>query len=126
MVAADAGTEPRGTLLIGPTSSPDAASSATRPPGDRRSPRDAILRTWDDLAQALIETASRLGDRRNPGSSRVEPTLRFLVGRGYLEVSPSETSGREKSVRLTVQARDYLTAHLRKTARIVKNPPAKP
>lgn len=78
---ANAAPETLGTLLV------DAGAegrAVARPARDRRSPRDAIRRAWDDLAHAVVEVAARLGDRREPDPGRPTPALRFLVDRGYL------------------------------------------
>jgi hypothetical protein len=49
-----------------------------------RSPRDAVLEAWAMVGQALIKSASALGDRRAPAPLRPEDAARYLIDRGWL------------------------------------------
>ena len=79
-----------GVILADPQSSgglADPAATQARDALDRlaaRSPRDAVLEAWSEIGQALVKSATRLGDRRAPAPTRAEDAARFLADRGWL------------------------------------------
>ena len=97
-VAAGDNTELAGTMVAREASTATtvlvAAGSKSEPKSRRSleaclkvcegSPRVGVLEVWDDLSQALVQAAIRLGDRRAVGAVRVESAVRFLVDRGWL------------------------------------------
>jgi DNA-binding MarR family transcriptional regulator len=84
--------------------------------GDRGFPDGRVLRMCARNEEITIsEIARELGITRQ-GASKIAANLRE---RNYVTVSPSITSGREKNVKLTPRALDYLSAH-RKAARKVE------
>jgi DNA-binding MarR family transcriptional regulator len=77
------------------------ASGTTGAP-DRR-----VLRLCSETAEVTISEIGReLGITRQ-AASKIVAALR---DRGYVSLSPSSTDGREKMVRLTAHALDYLSA----------------
>jgi DNA-binding MarR family transcriptional regulator len=84
---------------------------------NRKLPDGRVLRI---CATSTETTASQIG--RELGISRQGATklVNGLRDRGYVEVVASATSGREKTVSLTAQANDYLTAQ-RKAARTIEH-----
>jgi DNA-binding MarR family transcriptional regulator len=82
---------------------------------DRRPPDGRVLRLCaDDASMTVSQIGRHLGITRQ-GAAKI---VNSLVERRYLEVSPSGTNGREKTVRLTPHAERYLTAHRAATRRI--------
>jgi len=82
---------------------------------ERRFPDGRVLRFCAGPSGATVAQIGRhLGITRQ-GAAKI---VNRLVAWDYLEVSPSETSGREKSVRLTPHAWAYLTAHRAAARRI--------
>lgn len=49
-----------------------------------RSPRDAVLDAWSEVSQALIRSATALGDRRAHAPVVAEDAARALADRGHL------------------------------------------
>jgi DNA-binding MarR family transcriptional regulator len=73
---------------------------------DRKFPETPVLRLCSDPEGITIsEISQRLGITRQ-GASK---TVGRLRDRGYLAVTPSPTSGREKIVTLSTRALEYLT-----------------
>jgi len=73
---------------------------------DREFPETPVLRLCSDPEGITIsEISQRLGITRQ-GASKIVGRLR---DRGYLAVTPSPTSGREKIVTLSTRALEYLT-----------------
>ena len=84
---------------------------------DRRFPDGRVLRICRDAGGTTIARIGReLGITRQ-GASKIVASLRQ---RGYLSVEPSATSAREKTVRITPRALEYLAAH-RKAARRIEH-----
>ena len=84
---------------------------------DRRFPDGRVLRMCRDAGGTTIARIGReLGITRQ-GAGKVVASLRQ---RGYLSVEPSATSAREKTVRITPRALEYLAAH-RKAARRIEH-----
>jgi len=84
--------------------------------GDRGRPDGRVLRMCAGPAGTTTSHIGReLGITRQ-GAGKIVSGLR---ARGYVEVTGSPTSGREKTVRLTARAHDYLAAH-RKAARSIE------
>jgi DNA-binding MarR family transcriptional regulator len=83
---------------------------------DRRFPDGRVLRICSKSAEATISQIGReLGITRQ-GASKVIASLR---ARGYVTLKASPTDGREKIVKLTARASDYLAAQ-RKAARAIE------
>lgn len=83
--------------------------------GERRFPDGRVLRFCSEPSGSTISAIGReLGITRQ-GASKVVAHLR---DRGYLTVSDSSTSGREKSVSLTPRGVDYLKAQREATRAI--------
>jgi DNA-binding MarR family transcriptional regulator len=84
--------------------------------GDHGFPDGRVLRICAEYERPTIAQIGReLGISRQ-GAGKIVASLRE---RGYLTVTESATSGREKVVALTPRARDYLAAH-RKAARRIE------
>jgi DNA-binding MarR family transcriptional regulator len=84
--------------------------------GDRTLPDGRVLRLCTGPAGTTTSHIGReLGITRQ-GAGKIVSSLR---DRGYVEVTGSPTSGREKTVTLTARAHDYLAAH-RKAARSIE------
>jgi DNA-binding MarR family transcriptional regulator len=84
--------------------------------GDRGFPDGRVLRICSRSSEMTIAQIGReLGITRQ-GAGKSVASLR---DRGYLTLSASATSGREKNVQLTQRATDYLAAH-RKAARKIE------
>ncbi len=84
--------------------------------GDRGFPDGRVLRMCAGPSGTSISDVSRRLGITRQGAAKIVNGLR---DRGYVAVSPSPTSGREKLVTLTPRALDYLAAH-RKAARTVE------
>jgi DNA-binding MarR family transcriptional regulator len=85
--------------------------------GERRFPDGRVLRTCADNAGATISAIGReLGITRQ-GASKV---VAHLCDRGYVVVTDSTTSKRERSVVLTARGIDYLT-HQRAAAQAIED-----
>jgi DNA-binding MarR family transcriptional regulator len=80
---------------------------------DRGFPDGRVLRICSNSEQATISQIGRQLGITRQGASKIVASLR---DRRYVTVSASTTSGREKLVRLTPRAIDYLAAQ-RKAAR---------
>jgi DNA-binding MarR family transcriptional regulator len=75
---------------------------------DRRLPDGRVLRLCDRVPGTTIADIGReLGISRQ-GAAKLVHSLR---DRGYVTLAASKTSGREKTVKITPRARDYLRAH---------------
>ena len=74
---------------------------------DRGFPDGRVLRMCRDSSQMTISQIGRELGMTRQGAGKVVATLR---DRHYVTVVPSPTSGREKIVRLTPRAVDYLAA----------------
>ena len=84
--------------------------------GDRGFPDGRVLRICSRCAETTISQIGReLGITRQ-GAGKVVASLR---DRGYVTLSASATDGREKVVKLTQRAIDYLAAH-RNAARSIE------
>jgi DNA-binding MarR family transcriptional regulator len=84
---------------------------------DRRFPDGRVLRMCRDSAETTISQIGRQLGITRQGASKAVASLR---NRGYVTVSASPTSGREKVVSLTPRALEYLAAQ-RKAARMIEN-----
>jgi DNA-binding MarR family transcriptional regulator len=82
---------------------------------DRRLPDGRVLRL---CAAPLGVTVSWIGRELGITRQGAAKIVNSLVTRDYLEISPSATSGREKTVRLTARAHSYLAAHRAAARRI--------
>jgi DNA-binding MarR family transcriptional regulator len=84
--------------------------------GDRGFPDGRVLRMCSDPAETTISQIGRQLGITRQGASKIVASLR---GRRYVTVSASATDGREKIVKLTPRAVDYLAAQ-RKAARTIE------
>jgi DNA-binding MarR family transcriptional regulator len=84
--------------------------------GDRGFPNGRVLRICAQAGATTIAQIGRELEITRQGAAKLVASLR---GRGYVTVEPSATSGREKTVRLTPRAVEYLDAH-RKAARRIE------
>jgi DNA-binding MarR family transcriptional regulator len=84
--------------------------------GDRGFPDGRVLRICARAGKTTIAQIGRELEITRQGAAKIVAGLR---DRGYLTVEASATSGREKTVRLTPRAGDYLEAH-RKAARRIE------
>ena len=84
---------------------------------DRRFPDGRVLRMCSDPAGSTISHLGRQLGITRQGAGKI---VAHLCDRGYLEVRPSTTSGREKTVKVTPRALEYLAAQ-RKAARQIEN-----
>jgi DNA-binding MarR family transcriptional regulator len=82
---------------------------------DRAFPDGRVLRMCRDGDTTTSQIGRELGISRQ-GASKVVANLR---ARGYVSVEPSTTSGREKVVKITPRALEYLAAH-RTAARAIE------
>jgi DNA-binding MarR family transcriptional regulator len=85
--------------------------------GERRFPDGRVLRLCSPQTGSTISAIGRELCITRQGASKVVGHLR---DRGYVAVTDSATSGREKSVTLTASGNDYLQAQ-RAAARAVEN-----
>ncbi|HEY3728519.1 MAG TPA: MarR family transcriptional regulator [Solirubrobacteraceae bacterium] len=83
--------------------------------GDRRFPDGRALRICSRAGEPTISQIGRELEITRQGAAKIVARLR---DRGYLTVSPSATNGREKTVKLTRRATDYLEAHRTAARRI--------
>ncbi|ABD11556.1 transcriptional regulator [Frankia casuarinae] len=82
---------------------------------ERQFPDGRVLRFCAGSSGATVAQIGRhLGITRQ-GAAKI---VNRLVTSDYLEVSPSETSGRENTVRLTLHGQAYLTTHRAAARRI--------
>lgn len=84
--------------------------------GDRGLPDGRVLRICSRAGGTTIAQIGRELEITRQGAAKIVASLR---DRGYLAVEASATSGREKTVRLTPRAVEYLEAH-RKAARRIE------
>lgn len=82
---------------------------------DRRFPDGRVLRMCRDSDSTTIADIGRRLAVSRQAASKIVASLR---DRGYVSVDASATSGREKVVRLTPRALEYLAAHRRAARRI--------
>jgi DNA-binding MarR family transcriptional regulator len=83
--------------------------------GDRRFPDRRVLRICARAGETTIAQIGRELEITRQGAAKLVASLR---DRAYLTVEPSATSGREKTVRLTPRATEYLEAHRTAARRI--------
>jgi DNA-binding MarR family transcriptional regulator len=84
---------------------------------DRRFPDGRVLRMCGDSAETTISQIGRQLGITRQGASKAVASLR---NRGYVTVSASPTSGREKVVNLTPRALGYLAAQ-KNAARMIES-----
>jgi DNA-binding MarR family transcriptional regulator len=85
---------------------------------DRGFPDGRVLRICSRAGEATIAQIGRELEITRQGAAKIVAGLR---DRGYLTVESSATSGREKTVRLTPRAVEYLSAHRRAARRIERD-----
>ncbi len=83
--------------------------------GERRFPDGRVLRLCAEPVGATISAIGREIGITRQGATKV---VAHLVDRGYVSVTDSTSSAREKSVTLTARGRDYLDAQRHATQRI--------
>ena len=83
---------------------------------DRKLPDGRVLRICSSSTET---TTSEIGRELNISRQGAGKIVNDLRDRGYVEVTASATSAREKTVRLTPRALAYLAAH-RKAARAIE------
>ncbi len=83
--------------------------------GERRFPDGRVLRLCAGPVGATISAIGREIGITRQGATKV---VTHLVERGYVSVTDSASSGREKSVTLTTRGSDYLDAQRSATQRI--------
>jgi DNA-binding MarR family transcriptional regulator len=86
--------------------------------GDRRFPDRRVLGICSRAGETTIAQIGRELEITRQGAAKIVASLR---DRGYLAVAPSATSGREKTVRLTARAIEYLETHRRAARRIERD-----
>jgi DNA-binding MarR family transcriptional regulator len=86
--------------------------------GDRGFPDGRVLRICSRAGETTIAQIGRELDITRQGAAKIVASLR---DRGYVTVEASATSGREKTVRLTARAVEYLEAHRKAALRIERH-----
>ncbi len=83
--------------------------------GDRGFPDGRVLRICSRAGETTVAQIGRELEITRQGAAKLVASLRDC---GYVTVEPSATSGREKTVSLTVRAVEYLEAHRNAARRI--------
>jgi DNA-binding MarR family transcriptional regulator len=86
--------------------------------GDRAFPNGRVLRM---CAASEDVTISEIGRQLGVSRQRSAQIVSALVERGYVTVTPSPSSAREKIVRPTARAMEYLEAHRNAARRIERD-----